>query len=131
MMKMRKVKSKEADVVSNAIMECLDDWKPYIKTLTADNGKEFASHKMVAENLEIDYYFARPYHSWERGSNENLNGLIRPYLPKKTDFTKITKDQIIRIEEKLNKRPITRFRFQNPILVMNQLLVNSEVAFMS
>ena len=128
---MSKVKSKEANVVSNAIMECLDEWKPYIKTITADNGKEFASHKMVAENLEIDYYVARPYHSWERGSNENLNGLIRQYLPKKTDFTKITKDQVRSIEEKLNTRPRKRFGFQNPILVMNQLLFNSEVAFMS
>ena len=86
---------------------------------------------MVAENLEIDYYVARPYQSWERDLNKNLNGLIRQYLPKKTDFTKITKDQVISIEEKLNKRHRKRFRFQNPILVMNQLLFNSEVTFMS
>jgi IS30 family transposase len=62
------------------------------KAITADNGKEFAGRKILAENLEIDYYVARPYRSWERGSNENLNGWIRPHLPKKTDFTKITKD---------------------------------------
>ena len=79
MLKMKKVASKEASVVSNAINELLEDWKPYLYTITADNGKEFAGHKQIAENLNIDYFFAHPYHSWERGSNENLNGLIRPF----------------------------------------------------
>jgi len=59
-----------------------------LKTITADNGKEFADHLVVAQELDIDYYFARPYHFWERGSNENLNGLIRHYLPKKQTLQK-------------------------------------------
>jgi IS30 family transposase len=55
-------------------------------TITGNNGKEFAHHKAISESLGIKFYFPIPYHSWERGSNENLNGLIRRYIPKKTDF---------------------------------------------
>ena len=130
-LKMRKVPSKESKVVSRAIIEELKDWRPYIKTITADNGKEFADHKNVAEELGIDYYFARPYHSWERGSNENLNGLVRQYFKKSSDFESITKEQVKAIEEKLNQRPRKRFEYENPTFVMNQLLFNDEVAFMT
>lgn len=131
MVKIRKVESKEAKVVSKAIIESLTDWMPYIKTITADNGKEFANHQLVSESLNIDYYFARPYHSWERGSNENLNGLIRQYFKKSTDFSTITKEQVKAVEEKLNKRPRKRFNFENPIFVMDKLLFNDKVAFMT
>lgn len=131
MLKMRKVTSKQAKVVGQAIIEELTDWKPYISTITADNGKEFATHKYVAEQLLIDYYFATPYHSWERGSNENLNGLIRQYFPKKTDFTTITHEQIKAVEKKLNQRPRKRFNFENPIFVMDKLLFNQKVAFIT
>ena len=82
MLKMKKTPSKQASVVTEAITTLLEDWKPYLKTITADNGKEFAGHQKVAESLSIDYFFAHPYHSWERGSNENLNGLIRQYFTK-------------------------------------------------
>jgi len=98
-LKMRKVPSKESKVISKVIVNELEDWSPYIKTITADNGKEFANHKYVAEQLGIDYYFARPYHSWERGSNENLNGLIRQYFKKSSDFTKITDEQVKAVEK--------------------------------
>jgi IS30 family transposase len=131
MLKIKKVSSKQAGEVSDAIVKLLEDWKPYIKTITADNGKEFAAHKTVTEQLDIDYYFARPYHSWERGSNENLNGLIRQYFKKSSDFTTITEEQVKAIEDKLNRRPRKRFDFENPIFVMDQLLFNDEVAFMS
>ena len=131
MVKIEKVASKEAKVVSKAIIESLNDWLPYIKTITADNGKEFASHQLVSENLSIDYFFARPYHSWERGSNENLNGLIRQYFKKSSDFSTITKEQVKAVEEKLNKRPRKRFNFENPIFVMDKLLFNDKVAFMT
>jgi IS30 family transposase len=131
MLKMKKIPSKESKGVGLAIIDLLEDWKPYLKTITADNGKEFADHLVVAQELNIDYYFARPYHSWERGSNENLNGLIRQYLPKKTDFTKITDCQVKQIQEKLNLRPRKRFNYENPIFVMDQLLFNPEVAFMT
>ena len=115
MLKMKKVESKEAQVVTEAIIELLTDWKPYINTITADNGKEFAGHKFVAEELNIDYYFAHPYHSWERGSNENLNGLIRQYFKKGSDFSKLTPADIKRVEIKLNTRVcITNCRFKQP-----------------
>lgn len=131
MLKMRKVKSKQAIEVGEALVEELEDWKPYIKTITADNGKEFAHHEFVAEELNIDYFFARPYHSWERGSNENLNGLIRQYFKKSTDFTTITMEQVKEIEKKLNTRPRKRFQFENPIFVMDNLLFNTKVAFVT
>ena len=88
-LRMKKVASKESSVVTAAINNLLEEWMPYLHTITADNGKEFAGHKEVAEALSIDYYFAQPYHSWERGSNENLNGLIRQYFPKGSDFTEV------------------------------------------
>ena len=131
MLKMRKVKSKQAKEVGVALVEELEDWKPYIKTITADNGKEFADHEYVAESLNIDYFFARPYHAWERGSNENLNGLIRQYFKKASDFTIITDEQVKEIEKKLNNRPRKRFQFENPIFVMDNLLFNKEVAFVT
>ena len=127
MLKMTKVKSKKAEEVSRAIVEQLQDWMPYLHTMTADNGKEFAEHLFVAEELNIDHYFAKPYHSWQRGSNENLNRLVRQCLPKKTDFTTITDQQIKEIEDKLNNRPRKRFNYENPIFVMNQLLFNQKL----
>jgi len=130
-LKMKKVTSKEAAVVTNAINSLLEDWIPYLHTITADNGKEFAGHREVSDTLNIDYYFAHPYHSWERGSNENLNGLIRQYFPKGSDFRDITDLRITEIETKINNRPRKRFGYQTPIFVMNKLLFNSEVAFMS
>lgn len=66
-LKIRKAKSKEAEEVSRIIVAALEDWIPYIHTITSDNGTEFARHQYVAENLGIDYYFCRPYHSWKEG----------------------------------------------------------------
>jgi IS30 family transposase len=131
MLKMRKVKSKEAWEVSRAIVSELEDWKPYIKTITADNGKEFANHQYVAQELQIDHYFAKPYHSWERGSNENLNGLVRQYFKKKDDFNQLSDQQIKFIENKLNNRPRKRFKYKTPIFVMEELLFNQKVAFVT
>lgn len=131
MLKMKKVKSKNADDVTQAINGVLEEWIPYIQTITADNGKEFAGHENVAEFLKIDYYFAHPYRSWERGSNENLNGLVRQYFKKGTDFENITDQRITEIENKLNNRPRKRYKYETPILVMEKLLFNSEVAFVT
>lgn len=131
MLKMRKVKSKEAAQVSQAIVSELENWKPFIKTITADNGKEFANHQYVAEELNIDHYFAKPYHSWERGSNENLNGLVRQYFKKKDDFNTISNEQIKIIENKINNRPRKRFKYKNPIFEMEKLLFNQKVAFVT
>jgi IS30 family transposase len=121
---MKKVAAKEATVDPKAINEIREDWKPYLSTIPADNGKKFAGHEQVSENLAIDYFFARPYHSLERGANENLNGLIRQYFTKGSDFTEITNKRVKEIEAQLNNRPRKRDNYENPILVKNQLLFN-------
>lgn len=130
-LKMKKVVTKEAKVVAKAINELLEEWIPYLHTITSDNGKEFSAHQMIAEALQIDYYFAHPYHSWERGANENLNGLVRQYFKKGSSFKHITDKQIKAVEEKLNHRPRKRFNYENPIFVMNQILFNPKVAFIT
>jgi IS30 family transposase len=78
------------------------------------SGIEFTLHKEIAKELEIDYFFAKPYHSWERGENENLNGLVRQYFPKDYDFNKISESDIKYVENKLNNRPRKRFGFLTP-----------------
>lgn len=100
-----KVARKTADAVSEAIIRLLKPLAPWVHTLTADNGREFAQHQKIARALNAKFYFAHPFASWERGLNENTNGLIRQYFPKKHDFTTITQQQIERVMEKLNNRP--------------------------
>jgi Transposase and inactivated derivatives, IS30 family len=72
------------------------------------SGKEFSFHEKIAEELNISIYFAKPYHSWERGANENTNGLIRQYFPKCTDFGDITPEQVMHLQNILNSRPRKR-----------------------
>ncbi|NQY10679.1 MAG: IS30 family transposase [Flavobacteriales bacterium] len=74
--------------------QLLNGWIPYLHTITSDNGNEFSEHELVAKTLYIDYCFAHPYHSWERGANENLNELIRQYFRKGSDFTSINEQRI-------------------------------------
>jgi len=110
----KKVESKKAEEVTKALISMLTPLKPITKTITSDNGKEFAYHKEVSESLDTDFYFAHPYSSWERGLNEHTNGLIRQYLPKKTDFTQVCKEEIIIIQDKLNHRPRKVLNYQTP-----------------
>ena len=131
MLKMKKVETKQASEVADAINELLEEWRPFLHTITSDNGKEFAWPQQVANTLSIDYYFAHPYHAWERGSNENLNGLIRQYIPKKSDFSMLNEQQIKDIETKINNRPRKRHKYETPTLVMNQLLCNQKVELMT
>jgi len=113
---MGRVKIKDATQVKKVIVSLLEDWLPYdVRTLTLDNGKEFAEHELITENTGVDVYFAHPYSPWQRGANENLNGLIRQYLPKGTDFSKISDSDIEEIEAKLNNRPRKRYNFDTPI----------------
>lgn len=127
---MGKVPSKEAKVIEAKTVELLADWKPLIQTITSDNGKEFANHKNIATTLNIDFYFAKPYHSWERGANENLNGLVRQYFPKDMYFENIDQQQIERVVNILNNRPRKRFGFDTPIEVLAQKLeLSNTVAF--
>ena len=89
--------------------------------MNLDNGKEFARHKEIAKGLDAEFYFARPYHSWERGANENTNGLIRQYIPKGTDFSKLTDEMLAEIEWKLNHRPRKSLGYRTPLEYCEQL----------
>jgi IS30 family transposase len=94
-----------ADEVGRALMDSLNSIKEFVHTLTADNGKEFAGHVTVAKALEAEFYFAKPYHSWERGLNEHTNGLVRQYFPKAMRFDEITEEMLMEVEILLNNRP--------------------------
>ena len=85
-----------------------------VKTITADNGTEFHDYESVEEATGVKFYFATPYHSWERGSNENFNGLLRQYLPKRTSQAALTQSDCDRIANKLNSRPRKRLGYRTP-----------------
>ena len=96
---------KRSDLLAKTAIDGMRSLKAKVKTITFDNGLEFAHHEQIGEGLEADIYFAHPYASWERGINENTNGLIRQYFPKGTDFTLVTDRQIQRVTDRLNNRP--------------------------
>jgi IS30 family transposase len=112
---LRKLKSKSAQAVEEQLIDILFPIRKHIHTITSDNGKEFALHKNVSKKLKSGFYFARPYHSWERGCNENYNRLVRQYFPKKSDFTIITNNQLQEVQNKLNNRERKRLGFLSPI----------------
>lgn len=100
-----KIKGKHAEPLADALIDYVRNENILLHTLTVDNGLEFAAHQRIADELEIDVYFAHAYASWERGINENTNGLIRQYFPKGTDFDKISDEEIQMVMDKLNHRP--------------------------
>ena len=110
----KKVPTKEAQIVTDALIEMIQPIKGITHTITSDNGKEFAYHKQVSAALDTDFYFANPYHSWERGLNEHTNGLIRQYLPKKSEFLHVSKEEIIMIQDRLNHRPRKVLNYKTP-----------------
>ena len=113
----RKVERKTAQAVGQAITELLKPHRKQVITITSDNGREFAGHEEISKQLRADFYFAHPYASWERGTNENTNGLIRQYFPKNRDFTTITQQEIDAVMERLNNRPRKRLGFLTPTQV--------------
>ena len=117
---LRKVERKTAQVVADAVIELLKSLPIRTHTITADNGKEFADHERIARDLRADVYFAHPYASWERATNENMNGLIRQYFPKKRNFATITEQEIEFVMERLNNRPRKCLGFKSP----NQVFFN-------
>lgn len=100
-----KVTHKTAEAVTAAIIRLLKPFAHWVHTLTADNGREFMHHEKIAKALKAKFYFAHPYASWERGLNENTNGLIRQYFSKKHDFRTITQKKINHVMDRLNNRP--------------------------
>jgi len=91
------------------------------RTTTADNGKEFAAHAELAARLGLDVYFAQPYHAWERGTNENTNGLVRQFFPKGLDLRQVTARQVAHVEHLLNNRPRKCLGYRTPLEVLRRL----------
>ncbi|MBR1539521.1 MAG: IS30 family transposase [Bacteroidales bacterium] len=117
----RKLTGKEAGPLAEKAIDALAPYKDMIHTITADNGKEFARHKEIAGRLGIQFYFATPYHSWERGANENTNGLARQYIPKGSDFDLYSEDYIAEVEWKLNHRPRKSLGYLTPLEYFKKL----------
>jgi len=122
--KIVKVSQKTAEEVSKALMMKLDPVKDYVHTLTADNGKEFAQHQLVSGFLEAGFFFAKPYHSWERGLNEHTNGLIRQYFPKGLSFENLDQDELEKVEILLNNRPRKVLQYFTPMETFEALRLN-------
>jgi len=114
---LRKVDRRTADMVSDAMFELLHPVADRLHTITGDNGKEFAYHERIAQELGIDFFFAHPYAAWERGTNENMNGLVRQYIPKNRELTSVTNDELEMIMTKLNHRPRKCLDFMSPFEV--------------
>ena len=107
-----KVARNTAELVTQAVSTQLESL--VVKSITSDNGREFAGHQQIGQHLKADFYFAHPYHSWERGLNENTNGLVRQYFPKKSEFSKITVRQITKVVDRLNHRPRKTLGYKTP-----------------
>lgn len=118
-----KVDRRTKEETEKVMKQLLCPVKDRVHTITSDNGKEFANHESIAKDLECGFYFAHAYSSWERGTNENTNGLIRQYFPKNRDFRTITDDELIQSMKRLNNRPRKRLGFKTP----NQVFFKKEL----
>lgn len=112
--RLQKLPNRKSANVTGALIDKLQGVSNLVATLTADNGKEFAGHKKVAAALDADFYFAKPYCSWQRGLNEHTNGLVRQYFPKKTDFKQISTNDLQKVEDLINNRPRKILNFKTP-----------------
>ncbi len=124
---MTKLKSTSVKHSNPEIINMFAPYKERVLTITSDNGIEFFGHEYIARKLEADYYFANPYHSWERGLNEYQNKLIRHYIPQKTDFKDVEQSQILHYQNELNKRPRKKLGYLTP----NEVFLNNGVALAS
>jgi len=113
----KKLKGKNAKELAKAVVLLMLPFKFLVKSITADNGTEFAHHEYIAQKLETEFYFAHPYSSWERGLSEYSNRLIRQYIPKKTDFKNVNCQYVSEIQAKLNRRPRKKIKFKTPGMV--------------
>jgi IS30 family transposase len=111
---LRKLERKGAAEVEQNCIDLLLPCADLVHTITVDNGSEFSHHQRIAAQLKADIYFAHPYASWERGLNENTNGLIRQYFPKKSDFAKISQDDARAVAARLNNRPRKTMGYRTP-----------------
>ena len=127
----RSVLHKTAKAVRGAVVDGLTPYIDWVHTITYDNGREFADHEGMARDLEANIYFAHPYASWERGLNENTNGLIRQYFPKDRDLTTVTKYEIEQAMDKLNHRPRKSLGYRTPYEVFFNTRTSLTVALQS
>src|SRR5712691_12701883 len=112
--RLHKLQSKGAGEVKDVSVALLAPLVDRVHTITVDNGKEFCQHEQITAALQAPIYFAHPYASWERGLNENTNGLVRQYFPKKHDFARITNADVQRVAELLNNRPRKTLGYRTP-----------------
>lgn len=111
---MGKLERHTASECSQRCVEMISRHAGRVATITADNGTEFHSYKDIEAATGVDFYFATPHHSWERGTNENTNGLIRQYLPKRTSMAEVTQADLDAIAHRINTRPRKRLGFRTP-----------------
>ena len=122
-----RVMSKSAREIHQATLQVLRPIRKIVRTVTNDNGKEFARHRRTEKRLKAKIYFTHPYSSYERGSNENTNGLLRQYFPKRrTDFTQVTQREVRRVLNRLNRRPRKCLGFRTPLEVLKKELSKSK-----
>lgn len=126
-----KLDSKDSTKLAQKTIDILLPYQHTIHTITSDNGKEFADHVTISKGIKIDFYFATPYSPWERGANENTNGLIRQYFRKGTSFESITDEQIQEVQDKLNNRPRKKLNYLTPNEYFAINLSNPKVAFVT
>jgi IS30 family transposase len=115
---MCRVKNKAKKIASKAIKRLLKPYKHICHSITFDNGGEFADHQSIAKALKCDIYFAKPYHSWQRGLNENINGLIRRFYPKGFSIGKLTEQELRITQWLINLRPRKTLGYLSPIEVL-------------
>ena len=127
----RSVIHKTAAAVRAAVVDGLSPYIDRVHTITYDNGREFADHEGMASDLETRIYFAHPYASWERGLNENTNGLIRQYFPKDRDLRTVTTREIEKAMDKLNHRPRKSLGYRTPYEVFFNTRTSLTVALQS
>jgi IS30 family transposase len=118
-----RVNDKSAKTVTAATIALLAPFKGAVLTITADNGKEFAYHEKMTTRLDCGVYFADPYCSWQRGLNENTNGLLRQYWPKSTDFKKVSLSEVQGVIVELNDRPRKKLNYKTPAKLMAEHMV--------
>ena len=121
------IAAKTAQEVEAALVTRLSPIKEWVLTLTSDNGKEFANHQIVSDMLNAEFYFAKPYHSWERGLNEHTNGLVRQYFPKSTRFCEVSAEDVAQVEALLNNRPRKALSFLTPVEAFAWLMKQSPI----
>lgn len=119
------IPDRKEDTVTNAIIELLKDLpKDAIKTITCDRGKEFAGWKKIEQELNTNMYFADPYCAWQKGTNENLNGLLREFYPKGMDLSKTNEKEVQQVLELLNNRPRKCINYKTPNELFNEYLLD-------